>query len=58
MQFPTAVDSKGKTLFGPDGLSQWQNERADFIGSSHVFFLLIEIKMVVRLSPLTTQLKM
>lgn len=39
-----AVDSKGETRFAPDGLSQWQNENADFTGSSHVFLLLTEIK--------------
>lgn len=39
-----AVDSKGETRFAPDGLSQWQNENADFTGSSHVFLLPTEIK--------------
>ena len=40
----TAVDSKRKTLFVPDGPRVRQNERADFIGSCHVLLLLIEIK--------------
>lgn len=39
-----AVDSKGESRFAPDGLSQWQNENADFTGCSHVFLLPTQIK--------------